>query len=125
MIRTAFDRVFFFFFFFLIEWFCDQCLIGVLRAGLIFFRRGVRSVDKKGKEVLYDLESRVNSAVFPALQGGPHNHAIGGVAVALRQVRDAAAAAGLCQAAGCSRLESLQWQRDGWEDGQGASGELT
>ena len=88
----------FFFFFFLIEWFCDQCLIGVLRAGLIFFRRGVRSVDKKGKEILYDLESRVNSAVFPALQGGPHNHAIGGVAVALRQVRDAAAAAGLCNA---------------------------
>ncbi|KAF0289160.1 Serine hydroxymethyltransferase, mitochondrial [Amphibalanus amphitrite] len=55
------------------------------RAGLIFFRRGVRSVDKKGKETLYDLEYRVNSAVFPALQGGPHNHAIGGVAVALKQ----------------------------------------
>ncbi len=34
---------------------------------------------------MYDLEGRVNNAVFPALQGGPHNHAIGGVAVALRQ----------------------------------------
>lgn len=46
----------------------------------------MRSVDKKGKEVVYDLQDRVNFAVFPSLQGGPHNHAIGGVAVALRQV---------------------------------------
>merc|ERR1719201_2192075 len=34
---------------------------------------------------MYDYETRINNAVFPALQGGPHNHAIGGVAVALRQ----------------------------------------
>lgn len=56
------------------------------RAGLIFYRKGVRSVDKKGKEVMYDLEDKVNFSVFPSLQGGPHNHAIAGVAVALRQV---------------------------------------
>ncbi|MEQ2211582.1 hypothetical protein XENOCAPTIV_007871, partial [Xenoophorus captivus] len=49
-------------------------------AGLIFFRKGVRSVDAKGREVLYDLQDRVNFAVFPSLQGGPHNHAIAGVA---------------------------------------------
>ncbi|XP_013888960.1 serine hydroxymethyltransferase, mitochondrial isoform X2 [Austrofundulus limnaeus] len=55
------------------------------RAGLIFYRKGVRSVDAKGREVLYDLQDRVNFAVFPSLQGGPHNHAIAGVAVALRQ----------------------------------------
>ena len=46
----------------------------------------MRSVDKKGREVTYDLENKVNFAVFPSLQGGPHNHAIAGVAVALRQV---------------------------------------
>lgn len=56
------------------------------RAGLIFFRKGVRSVDKKGREVTYDLQDKVNFAVFPSLQGGPHNHAIAGVAVALQQV---------------------------------------
>ena len=56
------------------------------RSGMIFFRRGVKETDKQGREILYDLEQRVNQAVFPALQGGPHNHAIGGVAVALRQV---------------------------------------
>ncbi|CAG6021225.1 unnamed protein product [Menidia menidia] len=55
------------------------------RAGLIFYRKGVRSVDAKGREVLYDLQDRVNFAVFPSLQGGPHNHAIAGVAVALKQ----------------------------------------
>ncbi|XP_074063758.1 serine hydroxymethyltransferase, cytosolic [Macrotis lagotis] len=56
------------------------------RAGMIFYRKGVRSVDSKtGKETMYNLESLINSAVFPGLQGGPHNHAIAGVAVALKQ----------------------------------------
>ncbi|XP_067170184.1 serine hydroxymethyltransferase, mitochondrial [Apteryx mantelli] len=56
------------------------------RSGLIFYRKGVRSVDKKtGKETHYDLEDRINFAVFPSLQGGPHNHTIAAVAVALKQ----------------------------------------
>ncbi|XP_067088798.1 serine hydroxymethyltransferase, cytosolic isoform X1 [Osmerus mordax] len=55
------------------------------RSGVIFYRKGVRSVDAKGKETLYNLESLINQAVFPGLQGGPHNHAIAGVAVALKQ----------------------------------------
>nr|KAF6458789.1 serine hydroxymethyltransferase 1 [Rousettus aegyptiacus] len=56
------------------------------RAGMIFYRKGVCSLDPKtGREILYNLESLINSAVFPGLQGGPHNHAIAGVAVALKQ----------------------------------------
>ncbi|XP_007526250.1 serine hydroxymethyltransferase, cytosolic [Erinaceus europaeus] len=56
------------------------------RSGMIFYRRGVRSVDPRtGKEIHYNLEPLINSAVFPGLQGGPHNHAIAGVAVALKQ----------------------------------------
>ena len=55
------------------------------RAGMIFFRKGVKSLTSKGQPIMYDYESRINQAVFPALQGGPHNNNIGGVAVALRQ----------------------------------------
>lgn len=56
------------------------------RSGVIFFRRGVRSVDSKtGKKELYDFEEKINMAVFPGLQGGPHNHAIAGVATSLKQ----------------------------------------
>lgn len=46
------------------------------RSGLIFFR--------KDKEL--DLENRINFAVFPSLQGGPHNNAIAGVATQLKVV---------------------------------------
>ena len=35
---------------------------------MIFFRRGQKSVDKKGNPVMYDFEQRINNAVFPALQ---------------------------------------------------------
>jgi len=48
------------------------------RAGLIFFRKDLKEAT--------DLEKRVNEAVFPACQGGPHNNTIAGVATALLQV---------------------------------------
>ncbi|XP_046660623.1 serine hydroxymethyltransferase-like isoform X2 [Homalodisca vitripennis] len=57
------------------------------RSGIIFFRKGVRSVGKNGEKVMYDLESRVNEAVFPSLQGGPHNHQIAATAAALLQAQ--------------------------------------
>ena len=56
------------------------------RAGMIFYRKGVKGVNKQGQEIMYDYEKKINAAVFPGLQGGPHNHAIAAVAVALRQV---------------------------------------
>lgn len=57
------------------------------RAGVIFFRKGVRSIKANGDKVIYDLEARINQAVFPALQGGPHNHAIAGIATAMKQAK--------------------------------------
>jgi glycine hydroxymethyltransferase len=58
------------------------------RAGVIFYRRGVKEVNKKtGAEVMYDLEQRINGAVFPALQGGPHENQIAAIAVALKQAQ--------------------------------------
>lgn len=55
------------------------------RAGMIFFRRGIKEGDKKG--AMYDYEQRINFSVFPSLQGGPHNHAIASIAVALKQAK--------------------------------------
>jgi len=45
------------------------------RSGMIFFRK-----DERG------FETRINQAVFPALQGGPHEHQIAGVATQLKEV---------------------------------------
>merc|ERR1711994_632374 len=44
------------------------------RAGMIFF---------KYTDKMPDIKERIDMAVFPALQGGPHNHQIGGLAVQL------------------------------------------
>ncbi|CAM9508027.1 unnamed protein product [Phaeothamnion confervicola] len=45
------------------------------RAGMIFFRK-----DERG------FETKINNAVFPALQGGPHEHQIAGIATQLKEV---------------------------------------
>ncbi|TGZ76508.1 SHMT-domain-containing protein [Ascodesmis nigricans] len=55
------------------------------RGAMIFFRRGTRSTTKAGKQVPYDLEDKINQSVFPGHQGGPHNHTITALAVALKQ----------------------------------------
>ena len=34
---------------------------------------------------MYDIEDKINASVFPGLQGGPHNHTISGLAVALKR----------------------------------------
>ncbi|KAL8989260.1 MAG: hypothetical protein Q9177_001822 [Variospora cf. flavescens] len=58
------------------------------RGAMIFFRKGVRKSDpKSGKETLYDLEGPINFSVFPGHQGGPHNHTITALAVALKQAQ--------------------------------------
>jgi len=57
------------------------------RGAMIFFRRGVKGTDKKGKVVKYDFENKINEAVFPGHQGGPHNHTITALAVALNQAK--------------------------------------
>jgi glycine hydroxymethyltransferase len=56
------------------------------RAGLIFFRKGKRKDLVTGEEVgPFGLEEKVNTAVFPSLQGGPHENTIAAIAVALKE----------------------------------------
>ncbi|KAI1456032.1 serine hydroxymethyltransferase [Annulohypoxylon moriforme] len=58
------------------------------RGAMIFFRKGLRSTDAKtGKQTFYDLESAINFSVFPGHQGGPHNHTITALTVALKQAQ--------------------------------------
>merc|ERR1712036_104527 len=47
------------------------------RAGMIFF---------KYSEKIPDIKERIDMAVFPGLQGGPHNHQIGALACQLLEV---------------------------------------
>lgn len=55
------------------------------RGAMIFYRKGQKGTDKKGNPIMYDLENKINFAVFPGLQGGPHNHTIGALATCLKQ----------------------------------------
>lgn len=55
------------------------------RGAMIFYRKGQKGTDKKGNPVMYDLENKINFAVFPGLQGGPHNHTIGALSTCLKQ----------------------------------------
>lgn len=48
------------------------------RGALIFYRKGERSKNARGEAVNYDIGEKINAAVFPGLQGGPHNHTIAG-----------------------------------------------
>lgn len=61
------------------------------RGGIIFFRKG-KKIRKRGFSLYqtdesdqYDFEDRINFAVFPSLQGGPHNNHIAALAIALKQ----------------------------------------
>lgn len=56
------------------------------RGAMIFYRKGQRGTTKKGEPIMYDIEDKINFAVFPGLQGGPHNHTIGALSTCLKQV---------------------------------------
>ncbi|KAI4389131.1 hypothetical protein MLD38_001388 [Melastoma candidum] len=62
------------------------------RGGIIFYRRGLKSRENSvtashgGSAQQYDFEEKLNFAVFPATQGGPHNNHIAALAIALKQV---------------------------------------
>lgn len=58
------------------------------KAGLIFYRKGPKPPKQTpmgdSKYESYDYEDKINAAIYPALQGGPHNHTITALAVAMK-----------------------------------------
>ena len=58
------------------------------RGAMIFYRIGKKGVDKKGNDTFYDLKSKIDFSVFPGHQGGPHNHTIAALAVALGEAQN-------------------------------------
>ncbi|CAN8074030.1 unnamed protein product [Agarophyton chilense] len=52
------------------------------RSGIIFVRKNALAALGQG----VDMEAAINGAVFPSLQGGPHNHQIAALAVQLKEV---------------------------------------
>ncbi|KAF8404188.1 hypothetical protein HHK36_009070 [Tetracentron sinense] len=62
------------------------------RGGIIFYRKGTKPrkrgmlLSQGDNHDQYDFEERINFAVFPSLQGGPHNNHIAALAIALKQV---------------------------------------
>src|SRR3989338_2099551 len=49
-------------------------------------RGGIIMVTQKGLDKDPDLASKIDKAVFPGLQGGPHDHTIAAIAVALKEM---------------------------------------
>jgi len=45
----------------------------------LFTFLGVRKIGPKGDKIMYEMERKINEAVFPGLQGGPHDNTIAGM----------------------------------------------
>eukprot|EP00252_Welwitschia_mirabilis_P012844 TRINITY_DN28381_c0_g1_i3.p1 TRINITY_DN28381_c0_g1~~TRINITY_DN28381_c0_g1_i3.p1 ORF type:complete len:614 (-),score=105.66 TRINITY_DN28381_c0_g1_i3:172-2013(-) len=61
------------------------------RGGMIFYRKGPKprkrasSLNQGEESEQYDFDEKINFAVFPSLQGGPHNNHVAALAVAFKQ----------------------------------------
>ncbi|CAK8566298.1 unnamed protein product [Lathyrus sativus] len=62
------------------------------RGGIVFYRKGAKPSKKcfvlnhGDDNSTYDFEEKINFALYPSLQGGPHNNHIAALAIALKQV---------------------------------------
>ncbi|VDP25126.1 unnamed protein product [Soboliphyme baturini] len=61
-----------------------QCILKNLNLRITL---GIRKRTAKGEPIMYDLESKIDQAVFPGLQGGPHENTISAMAVAFKQAQ--------------------------------------
>lgn len=86
------------------------------RGAMIFYRKGVHHFDNKsGKNVMYDLQQKIDFAVFPGLQGGPHNHTIAALSTALLQAQSPAFKAYQLQVIANSRAMVAELMERGYD----------
>lgn len=57
------------------------------RAAMAFYRRGSKGKDKKGKELLYKFEDKINESISVSHQRAPCLHTIAALATALKQAQ--------------------------------------
>lgn len=55
------------------------------RSGVIFYRKGIKGYKKNGDPIKYDYGPKIDFALFPGLQGGPHNNQIAALCTAFKQ----------------------------------------
>ena len=58
--------------------------IQAAKGKIVYMKSPNTGSDEKGNEIKYDYKQKIDAAVFPGLQGGPHMHTISGIAVALK-----------------------------------------
>jgi glycine hydroxymethyltransferase len=102
------------------------------RGAMIFYRKGVRKTDKTGKRILllicankaimYDLEEKINFSVFPGHQGGPHNHTITALAVALGQALEPQFKEYAQQVCKNAKILEEEFKKRGYELASGGTG---
>ncbi|XP_064627552.1 serine hydroxymethyltransferase, cytosolic-like isoform X2 [Lineus longissimus] len=56
------------------------------RTAMVLYRKALATEQTSGEVKIFNLEKRINEAVFPGTHGAPHNHAIASLAVALKEV---------------------------------------
>ena len=86
------------------------------RGGLIFFRKGIKPSKKASRAPTeYDYEDKINWAVFPGLQGGPHQHQIAAISVALKEAMSPSFKHYQLQVLENARVLAEEMQRKGYE----------
>eukprot|EP01084_Bolivina_argentea_P157396 274297_1 len=57
------------------------------RAAMVFYRKGLKTTDKKGNKIYYDYENKINESVCISHQRSPCYHTITALSVALKQAQ--------------------------------------
>ena len=74
--------------------------------------------------IMYDLEEKINFSVFPGHQGGPHNHTITALAVALGQALEPQFKEYAQQVCKNAKVLEEEFKKRGYELASGGTGNI-